>query len=97
MLWILPFCIMLFQRFLIDRSAQQKGLLFCTMPASAIVLMLLMNHSMKRERKSRDMNGKEGIINEKSTNSWGRIRRISCRSSSSNKGFDVTIVEKTSM
>ncbi|TCN11814.1 cellulose synthase/poly-beta-1,6-N-acetylglucosamine synthase-like glycosyltransferase [Bacillus sp. BK006] len=51
MLWILPFCIMLFQRFLIDRSAQQKGLLFCTMPASAIVLMLLMNHSMKRERK----------------------------------------------
>ncbi|WP_426629760.1 hypothetical protein [Priestia megaterium] len=42
---------MLFQRFLIDRSAQQKGLLFCTMPASAIVLMLLMNHSMKRERK----------------------------------------------
>lgn len=50
-LWILPFCIMLFQRFLIDRSAQQKGLLFLTMPASAIVLMLLMNHSMKRERK----------------------------------------------
>ena len=66
------------------------------MPASAIVLMLLMNHSMKRERKSRDMNGKEGIINEKVLIVGAGLGGLAAGVLLQTKGFDVTIVEKTS-